>query len=151
MLTALRARFSARQGFCKKGTKPVYTPGKECPSCWPAENTACNCFAAIGFCEAPYRIPKKSACSTICPECKINPGQPGFDPKCKCKDPKACWPGINITHTPDHTCECFGTLGFCKAGTKPVYTPGKICPSCWPAENTACACFATLGFCDAPK
>ena len=45
--------------------------------------------------------------------------------KCtKCKDPKACWPGVNITHTPDHTCECFAKLGFCKAGTKPVYTPG---------------------------
>jgi len=36
--------------MCKAGEKPVYKEGKECPSCWPPENHACDCFAAIGFC-----------------------------------------------------------------------------------------------------
>ena len=26
--------------------------GEECPSCWPAENKACDCFAVLGFCDA---------------------------------------------------------------------------------------------------
>jgi hypothetical protein len=29
----------------------VYTPGEVCPSCWPPENKACDCFAAVGFCK----------------------------------------------------------------------------------------------------
>eukprot|EP00729_Bicosta_minor_P024645 gene24645-15431_t len=122
----------AELGFCDEGKEPVYTPGKKCPDCWPKENTACDCFAAIGFCEPPAVLPKTSACSTICPGCT--------DPSCKCPA-GACWPGTNLSHTPDHTCECFAELGFCKAGEKPVYTKGKKCPSCWPAENKACDCF----------
>jgi len=127
----------AQLGFCKAGEKPVYTPGKKCPSCWPAENKACDCFAAIGFCEPPAQLPTTSACATLCPECK--------DPKCKCD---ACWPGKSLNETRDHTCECFAELGFCKAGEKPIYTPGQKCPSCWPEENKACMCFAAVGFCD---
>merc|ERR1712199_118368 len=128
----------AQLGFCKAGEKPVYTPGKECPSCWPPENKACMCFAAIGFCEPPKRLPETSRCKQLCPGCN--------DPKCKC--PKgACWPGHSLNQTSDHNCDCFAELGFCKAGEEPVYTPGKKCPSCWPAENKACMCFAALGFC----
>jgi len=128
----------AQLGFCKDGEKPVYTPGKECPSCWPPENKACMCFAAIGFCEPPKRLPETSRCKQLCPGCN--------DPKCKC--PKgACWPGHSLNQTSDHNCDCFAELGFCKAGEEPVYTPGKKCPSCWPAENKACMCFAALGFC----
>merc|ERR1719305_142513 len=121
-----------------RGEKPVYTPGKKCPSCWPPENKACMCFAAIGFCEPPVVLPKESQCSKICPGCDA--------PTCKCpKD--ACWPGKGLNQTNDHTCECFASLGFCKDGEKPVYTPGKKCPSCWPSDNKACMCFAAIGFC----
>lgn len=126
----------AQLGFCNEGEKPVYTPGKECPSCWPSENKACDCFASIGFCEPPPVLPTTSRCSTLCPDC--------HSPSCKCD---ACWPGYNLSHTPDHTCQCFAELGFCKDGEEPVYTPGKDCPSCWPSENTACDCFAAIGFC----
>jgi len=59
------------------------------------------------------------------------------------------WTGAGLNATNDHTCECFAELGFCKEGEKPVYTPGKKCPSCWDPDNTACACFAAIGFCDA--
>merc|ERR1712216_953281 len=126
----------------RKAKKPVYTPGKKCPSCWPKENKACDCFAAIGFCEPPTKLPEKSACDTLCPGCT--------EPTCKCPS-DACWPGKALNETRDHTCECFAELGFCKEGEKPVYTPGKKCPTCWPKENKACMCFAALGFCDAPK
>jgi hypothetical protein len=128
----------AKLGFCPPGEDPKYTPGHECPSCWPPENKACMCFASIGFCTPPYRLPTTSRCKTLCPKCD--------SPKCKCD---ACWPGDNITHTPDHTCECFAKLGFCNttAGEKPVYTAGEVCPSCWPPENKACDCFAAVGFC----
>merc|ERR1712118_554021 len=109
----------AELAFCDEGKKPVYTPGKKCPSCWPPENKACMCFAAVGFSEPP------------------------------CKGPAgACWPGKSLNATRDHTCECFAELGFCKEGEEPVYTPGKKCPTCWPKENTACMCFAAIGFCD---
>eukprot|EP00037_Helgoeca_nana_P032798 m.415403 g.415403 ORF g.415403 m.415403 type:complete len:280 (-) comp29618_c0_seq1:151-990(-) len=130
----------AELGFCKAGEKPVYTPGKECPSCWPEENTACMCFAALGFCDPPAVLPTESRCQTLCPDCK------SLD--CKCND--SCWPGKGINETNDHTCECFGELGFCDAGKQPVYTPGARCPSCWPADNTACDCFAAIGFCEPP-
>jgi hypothetical protein len=99
---------------------------------------ACDCFASIGFCDPPPVLPTESQCSTICPGCDTVP--------CKCPA-KACWPGKALNQTNDHTCECFAELGFCAAGTKPVYTPGKKCPSCWPKENQACNCFASIGFC----
>ena len=70
----------------------------------------------------PYRIPTTSACSTICPGCDTNPPA-----KCSCPE-GACWPGKNITHSPDHTCDCFAKLGFCKSGQEPKYTPGVVCP-----------------------
>ena len=76
-------------------------------------------------------------CSKICPKCDTVP--------CDCDD--GCWPGKSLNATNDHTCECFAELGFCDAGTQPVYTPGKKCPSCWPKENKACDCFASIGFC----
>jgi hypothetical protein len=101
------------------------------PSCWPSENKACMCFAAIGFCEPPAKIPTESRCQQLCPDCK--------SPTCKCS---ACWPGKGLNQTCDHTCECFAQLGFCEPGKEPVYTPGKICPSCWPSDNHACDCFA---------
>ena len=128
----------AKLDFCPTGIDPQWKDGEECPSCWPPENKACDCFAAIGFCEPPYRLPTTSRCKTLCPDCT--------SPQCKCD---ACWPGYNLTHTPDHTCECFAKLSFCNAtkGEKPVYTPGEACPSCWPPENTACDCFAAVGFC----
>lgn len=128
----------AQLGFCKDGEKPVYTPGKECPSCWPAENKACMCFAAIGFCEPPPKLPTTSRCEKLCPGCD--------EPTCKCPS-GACWPGHSLNQTSDHNCDCFAALGFCKSGQEPVYTPGQKCPSCWPAENKACMCFAALGFC----
>merc|ERR1712039_251539 len=144
----------AKLDFCKPGQKPEYTPGKECPSCWPAENKACMCFAALGFCDAsatvlspanasatvlsPAPLPTHSRCQQLCPDCK--------DTKCKCD---GCWPGSGLADTPDTTCNCFAQLGFCAPGEEPVYTPGKECPSCWPAENRACDCFAALGFCEA--
>merc|ERR1712146_788984 len=84
------------------------------------------------------KLPEKSACDTLCPGCT--------EPTCKCPA-DACWPGKGLNETRDHTCECFAELGFCKDGEKPVYTPGKKCPSCWPAENKACDCFAAIGFC----
>merc|ERR1711988_1147508 len=117
----------AQLGFCKDGEKPVYTPGKKCPSCWPSDNHACDCFASIGFCQPPVKLPTTSRCSTLCPDC--------HSPSCKCS---ACWPGKGLNATCDHTCECFAKLGFCKDAEKPVYTPGKECPSCWPADNHAC-------------
>merc|ERR1711871_1941142 len=83
------------------------------------------------------KLPTTSRCQKLCPDCK--------DPTCKCTD--SCWPGSSLQDTPDKTCNCFAELGFCKAGEEPVYTPGKKCPSCWPAENKACMCFAALGFC----
>merc|ERR1711871_1812159 len=129
----------AELDFCAAGEKPIYTPGKKCPSCWPAENKACDCFAAIGFCEPPAKLPTTSRCKTLCPNCT--------SPSCKCD---GCWPGQSLTLAPDHTCECFAELGFCAAGEKPIYTPGKKCPSCWPAENKACDCFAAIGFCEPP-
>jgi len=128
----------AQLGFCKAGEEPVYSPGKECPSCWPAENKACMCFAAIGFCEPPPKLPETSRCAQLCPGCD--------EPTCKCPS-SACWPGHGLNQTSDHNCDCFAQLGFCKAGEEPVYSPGKECPSCWPAENKACMCFAALGFC----
>ena len=128
----------AQLGFCADGEEPVYTPGKECPSCWPAENKACDCFASIGFCEPPPQLPTESQCAKLCPGCDTVP--------CDC--PKgACWPGKALNQTNDHTCECFALLGFCKAGEKPVYTPGEKCPTCWDPDNHACDCFASLGFC----
>lgn len=131
----------ASLGFCDKGEEPVYIPGEKCPSCWPANNTACACFAAVGFCDPPAKLPTTSRCATLCPKCT--------SPKCKCD---ACWPGKSLNETTDHTCECFAKLGFCAAGTKPVYTPGNKCPSCWDPDNNACDCFAAIGFCDAsPK
>jgi hypothetical protein len=130
----------AQLGFCKDGEKPVYTPGKKCPSCWPAENKACDCFAAIGFCEPPRKLPETSACQQICPHCT--------DPSCKCD--QGCWPGKSLNSTRDHTCECFAELGFCKDGEQPVYTPGKKCPTCWAKDNKACDCFAAIGFCEPP-
>lgn len=130
----------AQLGFCKVGEKPVYTPGKKCPTCWPEENKACMCFAAIGFCDPPKKLPETSACQTICPHCT--------DPSCKCDE--GCWPGKGLNATRDHTCECFAELGFCKDGQEPVYTPGKKCPSCWDPKNKACDCFAAIGFCEPP-
>lgn len=57
-------------------------------------------------------------------------------------------PGKNITQGPDHTCDCFAALGFCKEGETPVYkAPTDRCPTCWPKEDTSCMCFAALGFC----
>merc|ERR1712146_743495 len=102
----------------KPGEKPVYKPGEECPSCWPGDNHACDCFAHIGFCDPPIPLPTTSRCKTLCPECR--------SPTCKCD---ACWPGKNLTHTPDHTCACFAQLGFCKPGEQPVYKPGAKCPT----------------------
>merc|ERR1712070_864139 len=58
--------------------------------------------------------------------------------------------GSGLNATSDHDCDCFATLGFCKDGEKPVYTPGQKCPSCWPKENKACYCFASIGFCEPP-
>jgi outer membrane protein assembly factor BamB len=150
----------AKLGFCKAGEKPVYTPGMECPSCWPPENHACNCFAAIGFCEPPKPLPTWSRCEFNSANGQFPPGDPpkSICPGCNalhCKCPKgACWPGRNITHTPDHTCDCFAKLSFCKAGEKPTYPNPKVrsCPTCWPPENKACMCFASIGFCEAePK
>ena len=129
----------AQLGFCKSGEKPKFTPGKKCPSCWPSENKACMCVAAIGFCEAPAKPITKGRCDTICPGCDTVP--------CKCPA-KACWPGKNWAQTSDHECDCFAQLGFCKPGEKPVYTQGRICPSCWDTANKACNCVATVGFCD---
>lgn len=124
--------------LCDPGQDPKFTPGKECPNCWPPENKACVCFGAIGFCEAPYRLPLTSKCKTLCPKCT--------SPACKCPAGK-CWPGFSINHTSDHTCDCFAKLAMCNGTAKPVYTPGVICPSCWPKENHACDCFAALGYC----
>ena len=84
-------------------------------------------------------LPITSRCSTLCPGCSTLP--------CDCPA-DACWPGGGVDSTPDPTCDCFAKLTFCAPGTQPVYTHGKKCPSCWPAENHACDCFATLGFCD---
>ena len=83
------------------------------------------------------QLPTSSICSKLCPGCDTVP--------CDCND--SCWPGNSLDTTPDKTCACFAELGFCAAGTKPVYTPGKKCPSCWPKENQACNCFASIGFC----
>ena len=85
---------------------------------------------------AKHKLPTHSRCHTLCPNCT--------SPDCKCD---GCWPGQSLTNTPDHTCDCFAELGFCDAGTQPVYTPGKKCPSCWAKENKACDCFASIGFC----
>ena len=85
----------------------------------------------------PNKLPTSSICSTLCPKCDTVP--------CDCDD--SCWPGSSLNTTSDKTCECFAELGFCDAGTQPVYTPGKKCPSCWPKENKACDCFASIGFC----
>jgi hypothetical protein len=86
------------------------------------------------------QLPPGDPPKSICPGCNA--------PDCTC--PKgACWPGKNLTHTPDHTCDCFAKLSFCEKGTQPVYTPGEVCPSCWPPENKACMCFAAIGFCEA--
>eukprot|EP01047_Picozoa_sp_COSAG01_P013620 COSAG01_NODE_646_length_14556_cov_9.736806_3_plen_337_part_00 len=146
----------AKLDFCEKGTQPVYTPGEECPSCWPPENKACNCFAAIGFCEPPKPLPTWSRCEFNSTKGQFPPGDPpkSICPGCKdvanCTCPKgACWPGKNLAHTPDHTCDCFAKLSFCENGTQPVYAPGEECPSCWPPENKACMCFAAIGFCEA--
>ena len=138
----------AKLGFCKDGEVPKWDEGAECPQCWPKENTACACFAAIGFCDPPERLPTVSQCTSHIDGWNQSPLCPGCDSiDCKCD---ACWPGRNVSHTPDHTCECFAELSFCKEGTQPVYTPGAKCPSCWPKDNTACDCFAAVGFCDAP-
>merc|ERR1711968_70896 len=83
------------------------------------------------------QLPTHSRCQVLCPNCT--------SPSCKCD---GCWPGFSLTDTPDHTCDCFAELDFCAAGEKPIYTPGKKCPSCWPAENKACDCFAAIGFCE---
>jgi hypothetical protein len=40
-------------GFCAEGEEPVYKKGEICPSCWPSENHACDCFAVLPFCDAP--------------------------------------------------------------------------------------------------
>jgi hypothetical protein len=86
------------------------------------------------------QLPPGDPPKSICPGCNA--------PDCTC--PKgACWPGKNLTHTPDHTCDCFAKLSFCEKGTQPVYTPGEVCPSCWPPENKACMCFAAIDFCEA--
>merc|ERR1711907_812828 len=107
----------AQLGFCKAGEKPVYTPGKECPSCWPPENKACMCFAAIGFCEPPKSLPETSRCKQLGPGCN--------DPKCKC--PKgACWPGHSLNQTSDHNCDCFAELGFCKARGAGLHSRQKV-------------------------
>ena len=85
-------------------------------------------------------LPTSSICSSICPGCNTT--------SCECGG--GCWPGQSFTATPDHTCDCFATLDFCKTGEKPTWLPGATCPSCWPAENTACMCVASVGFCEAP-
>jgi|EP01046_Picozoa_sp_COSAG06_P035506 hypothetical protein len=41
----------AQLGFCKPGESPKYTQGQICPSCWDPKNKACNCVAAVGFCD----------------------------------------------------------------------------------------------------
>jgi len=134
-------------GFCKPGEVPKWEPGAECPQCWPKENTVCACFAAIGFCDPPEILPTISQCTSHIDGWNQSPLCPGCDSiDCKCD---ACWPGLDVKHTPDHTCECFAELSFCEAGKQPVYTPGAKCPSCWPKENKACDCFAALEFCEA--
>merc|ERR1719424_358840 len=100
----------------------------------------CLCLLVLSV-AAQHPLPTHSRCSKLCPGCTT--------PDCKCND--SCWPGSDLNTTSDKTCECFAELGFCKAGEKPKYTPGKKCPSCWPEENKACMCFAVLGFCDPPK
>jgi hypothetical protein len=102
-------------------------------------------------------FPTHSICQTLCPSCKTNPDPtsdpPGNQPlsctKCASVDQK-CWPGQSMTNSSDHTCDCFGKLGFCKKGELPKRVEGQSCPSCWPMDNTACACFAALSYCDAP-
>jgi glucose uptake protein GlcU len=149
----------AKLGFCKAGEKPIYTPGKECPSCWPPENKACNCFASVGFCKPPNPLPTYSRCEFDSTKGQFPPGDPpkSICPGCKnvtsCTCPKAaCWPGTSFTDTSDHTCDCFAKLSFCKAGEKPTPPkPWEECPSCWPPENSACNCVAKIGFCEKQK
>jgi hypothetical protein len=105
--------------------------------------------------EPPKPLPTWSRCEFNSTKGQLPPGGPpkSICPGCNalgCTCPKgACWPGKNLTHTPDHTCDCFAKLSFCEKGTQPVYTPGEVCPSCWPPENKACMCFAAIGFCEA--
>jgi hypothetical protein len=111
----------------------------------------------IANCEERCPLPTHSICQTLCPSCKTNPDPtsdpPGHQPrsctKCASVDQK-CWPGQSMTNSSDHTCDCFGKLGFCKKGELPKRVEGQSCPSCWPMDNTACACFAALSYCDAP-
>jgi len=96
-------------------------------------------------------LPTSSACSKICPGCVLNhpaTGDPVPNKECvDCHD--GCWPGQSFSNTPDHTCDCFAQLDFCKPGELPQET-GGACPSCWPGDNHACDCVATIGFCSPP-